>query len=501
MTIKPAQSHAARRGGMRAVLASVALLLVAASLPSCTTPGSAAGAPDTVDVVVRDVTVIDVIDGKRLAHRDIALDGGRIVAITESAPGTGPKARTRVDGRGKFAIPGLWDMHVHFGGGAPLIEENRALLPLYVAHGITAVRDAAGDLSPSVYAWRDAIAAGREAGPTIFTSGPKIEGKDSIWPGDLEVDSEAELDQALDRLVAEGVDFIKITDNTLSPALFLKALQEVKARGMVSSAHIPMAVPVARASAEGLGSIEHIAYAYKAGAPDEAGLSARYAAGTLDAAGVWDQVAATFDPQSASAAYRKLARNGTAVTPTLNGSRITAYLDQDDHAHDDYLKYIGPGLQATYAWRVERAAKDDAAAIARRQARFEAQAAILPLLRDAGVMILAGTDAGFLNSFNYPGVALHDELKLFVRYGLTPLQALQAATINGARFLGKAETHGSLGEGKAADLVLLGADPLQDIGAVDRIDTVILRGQVHDRAALDAMLEDVRKRVAAMPAP
>lgn len=453
---------------------------------------------EPVDVLVHDVTVIDVLDGKRLAHRDLALRDGRIVAIIQSAGKPSMKARQTVDGRGKFAIPGLWDMHVHFGGGEALVEENRALLPLYVAHGITAVRDAAGDLSPSVFQWRDAIAGGRETGPTIFTSGPKIEGKDSIWPGDIEVDSEAELERALDRLAAERVDFIKITDNALDPALFLKALEKVRARGMISSAHIHMAVPVAQASAAGLNSIEHIAYAYKAGSPDEAELSRRFAAGELDSQGVWDEIAATFNPESAQASYRRLARNGTAVTPTLNGSHITAYLDQDDHARDDYLKYIGPGLQATYAWRVDRAAKDDAAAVSRRHERFERQAAILPLLQASGVTILVGTDAGFLNSFNYPGVALHEELALFVRYGLTPLQALQAATINGARFLGKDDMHGTLAEGKAADLVLLDADPLKDITAVGRIDTVILRGEVRDREALDAMLENVRDRVAAM---
>lgn len=120
------------------------------------------------------------------------------------------------------------------------------------------------------------------------------------------------------------------------------------------------------------------------------------------------------------------------------------------------------------------------------------------MLQASGVTILAGTDAGFLNSFNYPGVALHEELALFVRYGLTPLQALQAATSNGARFLGKDDMHGTLAEGKAADLVLLDADPLKDITAVGRIDTVILRGEVRDREALDAMLENVRDRVAAM---
>ncbi|HZX81335.1 MAG TPA: amidohydrolase family protein [Lysobacter sp.] len=483
----------ALQGCARGLLAVVVSMLAAAPLPA----REAAAAP--VDVLVRDVTLIDVVDGKRHAHRDIALRDGRIVAITDSAAKIDRSARRIVDGRGKYAIPGLWDMHVHFGGGEKLIEENRALLPLYVAHGITAVRDAAGDLSPSVFRWRDAIAAGREAGPTIFTSGPKIEGRNSIWPGDIEIDSEAELDRALDRLAAERVDFIKITDNTLSPALFLKALEKVGARGMISSAHIPMAVSVAQASDAGLGSIEHIAYAYKAGVPGEAELSRRFAAGELDARGVWDRVDAAFDAESARAAYRRLARNGTAVTPTLNGSLVTAYLDRDDHAGDDYLKYIGPGLQATYAWRVERAAKDDAAAIARRHRRFEAQAAILPLLQEAGVTILAGTDAGFLNSFNYPGIALHEELALFVRYGLTPLQALQAATINGARFLRKDATHGSLAAGKAADVVLLEADPTQDIGAIGRIDTVILRGEVHDREALDRVLDEVRRRVAAMP--
>ena len=467
-------------------LAAIVLLLAAGT----------ASAAEPVDVLVRDVTVIDVTDGARAAHRDIALRDGRIVAVAATGKSKFD-ARETVDGRGKFAIPGLWDMHVHFGGGESLIEENANLLPLYVAHGITAVRDAAGDLSPAVFRWRREIAAGERAGPAIFTSGPKIEGIGSIWPGDMEVGTSEQLDAAFDKLAKWKVDFVKLTDDKLSPDLFLEALGKARARGWKTSAHVPMAVPVATASAAGLGSIEHIAYAFKAGAPDEAALSARFAAGELDAQQVWLQVAASFEPEAAKAAYRELAKHGTAVTPTLNGSRVTAYLDQDDHAGDDYLKYIGPGLQATYAWRVERARKDDAAAIERRHERYERMAAILPLLQSSGVTILAGTDAGFLNSFNYPGVGLHDEMALFVRHGLTPLQTLQAATINGARFLGREETHGRIARGMAADLVLLQADPLEDIAAIRRIDTVILRGEVHDRGELDAMLEDVERRVAA----
>ena len=445
-------------------------------------------ATEPLDVLVRDVTVIDVVDGRYLRHRDIAVRDGRIVSIDRHGRGKQPQASEVVEGRGKFAIPGLWDMHVHFGGGDALIEENHNLLPLYVAHGIVAVRDAAGDLSPSVFVWRDAVTRGEEPGPTIFTSGPKIEGIGSIWPGDMEVADDRQLDAAFDQLQAWKVDFVKLTDDKLSPELFLRALDKARARGLKTSAHIPMAVSVAQASAAGLGSIEHIAYAFKAGAPNEAALSERFAAGELTSQEVWTQVHAAFDAEAAKPAFARLAANGTAVTPTLNGSRITAYLDQDDHAHDDYLKYIGPGLQATYAWRIERAKKDDAAAVALRHERFERMASILPLLQSSGVKILAGTDAGFLNSFNYPGIGLHD--------GLTPLQALQAATINGAEFLGHAATNGTLAEGKVADVVLLDADPLRDIGATRAIATVLLRGRVYDRAALDAVLADVQARAA-----
>lgn len=453
-------------------------------------------AAERVDLLLRDVTVVDVTDGRLLPDRDVAVRDGRIVAIVADATPGAFKPRETVDGRGKYLIPGLWDMHVHFGGGEALIAENRNLLPLYVAHGITAVRDAAGDLSPSVLQWRDEVAANKLMGPRIFTSGPKLEGIGSIWPGDQEVGSPAEIDAALDKLQTWRVDFVKVTDDKLTPELFLQALGKAKARGLKTSAHIPLAIPVLDASAAGLGSIEHIEYAYKAGSPKERELSQQYAAGTLTRAQVWAEVAAGFDPARATAAYRQLAANGTAITPTLNGSRVVAYLDQDNHQRDDYLKYIGPGLQATYTWRVERAAKDDAAAIQRRHARFERNAAILPLLQQAGVTILAGTDVGFLNSYNYPGIGLHDELALFVRYGLTPLQTLQAATINGANFLGHADTHGSIAVGKAADLVLLDANPLQDIAATRRIRAVVLGGELHDRAELDAMLDGVRKAVA-----
>jgi imidazolonepropionase-like amidohydrolase len=194
-----------------------------------------------------------------------------------------------------------------------------------------------------------------------------------------------------------------------------------------------------------------------------------------------------------------MASKGTAVVPTLSVSRVIAYLDRDDHSKDPALQYIGRGLRATYDWRVQRAAQDNAEAIALRKATFEKSAALLPILAQEGVSIIAGTDAGFLNSYDYPGQALHDEIGLYVQYGLTPVQALRTAVVNGPRFLGKLDRYGSLEAGKSADLLVLDANPLQDIAATRKIRTVVGRGQVYDRARLDRMLAETKAWVAAQP--
>jgi len=450
------------------------------------------------DLALTGVTVVDVAGGTLSPGRTIVVTGDRIVAVADSAAGFSP-TRT-VEATGRFAMPGLWDMHVHFGGGEALIQENQNLLPLYLAHGITTVRDAAGDLSPSVLAWRRAVAAGTLQGPAIFTSGPKLEGINSVWPGDLEVGSEAEVRAALDTLQGMQVDFVKITENTLTPALYMYGLSEATRRGFATSAHVPVAVTLDQASDAGLRSIEHMSYLLRGGSPREAELSAAVAAGTMPAAAALTAMIDSFDEATAIATYGRLAGRGTAVTPTLNGSRILAYLDRDTHANDDYLKYLGPGLKATYEGRVTRAAADDAAAVARRHARFEQAARLLPLLQRAGVTILAGTDAGFLNSFNYPGIGLHDELEILVRYGLTPQQALAASVVNGPAFLGKSTDFGTLAAGKVADILLLEQNPLEDIRATRAVHGLVRRGRPLDRAALDGLLAEAARR-AASPAP
>ena len=470
------------------------MLAMAVAAAMVATPALAA---ERADLLIRHATIIDVAAGKTVAGQAIAVRGEDIIEVgTDAALARRYSASRTVDASGNFVMPGLWDMHVHFGGGPELIEENRNLLPLYVAYGVTTVRDAAADLGPSVLEWRSQVAAGTLLGPTIYTSGPKLEGYKPLWKGTIEVGTPAEVDAALDRLQAMKVDFVKITDNTLKPEIFAYALKAAKARGLKTSAHTPFAFTIEQAAKAGLSSVEHLDYLIKAGSPQEAAIGADYVAGKLSYGEASDKFVETFDPTHAGATYARLAKLGLYVTPTLNMSRILAYRDREDHRGDPALAYIGPGLRKTYEWRVERAAKSTPAQIAARHKEYELSVKVLPMLRDAGIPILAGTDAGYLNSFNYLGQGLHDELERYVEAGLTPREALASATITGPAFLGHSDRFGAIAKGKAADILVLGANPLTDIKATRSIRGVVLHGKWLDRAALDTLLVEARAKAA-----
>lgn len=448
--------------------------------------------------VISNPTIIDVETGKLITGKDVWISGQKIRAVVAHQKNIQASQQV-VDGSGKFLIPALWDMHMHFGGGDSLIAENKNLLPLFLAHGITAVRDAAADISPAVLAWRNAIRAGTMEGPTIFTAGPKIEGINSIWIGDLEVGTEQELMQAFDSLTKLKVDFIKVTDNTLKPALYLQALSEARKRGWPVSAHIPYALTMDQVVEAGLSSVEHMAYVLKAGAANEKEIAASYQQGKITGKEVMPLAIRNFDERYALSVYKKMAAKGTAVTPTLNISRITAYFDQEDHWKDPYLQYIGQGLQNTYWWRVNRAAGDNAEAIALRHQVFEKAASLLPLLKRAGVQIIAGTDAGYLNSFDYPGRGLHDELALLVKYGLSPLEALQAAILSGPKYFKLEHQYGKIAAGYYADLLLLEKNPLENIVHTMTLQSMINKGRLYDRKALDLLLQEVKQTAAKSP--
>lgn len=443
---------------------------------------------NTVDLLIKDASIIDVKSGKMFDNQIVAVKNGKIVNVGSAKTLGKYKAKQTISAKGKFVMPALWDMHIHFGGGDSLIQENKDLLNLYIAMGITAVRDAAADITPSVLEWRKAVNEGKLLGPTIFTSGPKLEGYKSIWLGDIEVGTMEEVNKALDSLQKLKVDFVKITDNTIKPEIYLGSINEAGKRGFKTSAHIPPVFTIEQVSNAGLSSIEHITYLLRAGLKNEKALTDQVANGTLPARELSLKALNEFDEATAEVTFKILAKNKTAVTPTLSISYATAFLDVNDHKNDAFLKYIGSGLRKTYDWRVQRAAKDTKEAIEIRHRTIEKAASLLPLLWRSGVKILAGTDAGYLNSFDYPGLGLHQELELMVKNGLTPLQALQASIINGPEFLNKSAQYGSISNGKKADILILNENPLLNISATQNIHALVVHGKLMDRKQLDALL-------------
>jgi hypothetical protein len=447
-----------------------------------------------VDLIINNVNIVDVVNNKIISNRYIAIQKNKIIDISNASISKTYTANEIIDATGKYIMPSLWDMHVHFGGDS-LKAENKMLLPLYIAMGIGHVRDCAGDISLDVIEWKNDIANGTLLGPAIFTSGPKLEGINSIWPGDLEIRNETELRTALDSLQKLKVDFIKITDNTLAPDLFLKSIIAARKRGWKVTGHVPATMNVDVFSRNGLSAIEHIGYLQRAASKNEDSITKLRAVNKISGREANELYLNSFDSTVAIAKFKQLAKNGTAVVPTINGSYITTYLDKTSHSNDDYLRYLGPALKRTYNWRIERAAKDNAEAIAFRHKNFEAAANLLPLLYKTGVVILAGTDAGFLNSFNYPGLGMHDELAIMVKYGLTPQQALICSIINGPAFFNQSKLYGAVAKQKNADLLILNANPLTDINNTKKIDAVINKGKYFNRKFLDKLLADTEQKV------
>jgi len=450
------------------------------------------------DVVINHVTVVDVVTGQLLPNRVVAISRGKIVEVAP-ADQDSYAAKQYVNGNGRYLLPGLWDMHVHFRGGDSLIAANKKSLTLFLAHGITTVRDAGGDLTSSIMQWRREMEAGPLAGPRIFTSGPKIDGPQAYWPGSLEVETPAQIRTALDSLKRLRVDYVKIYDSKISGEAFLNTISLAQRRGLKTTGHMPYSVTLAEAVKRGLDATEHLYYVFKACSSKEDSLTAlvRASLRTPKPLGLFAVLPAVYDTYSPAAAARifaLMAKHHTAAVPTLHIGVTLAGLSENDHRLDTLRAYIDPRIQATYARRLASARQQSPAARAFGQ-KLEAKFfSLVPLMQAAGVPILAGSDSGAFNSFIYPGASLQEELVLLVQAGLTPLQALQAATINGARFMGVAGRTGTIAPGKDADLLLLTANPLDDIANIKKIDAVVSRGKAYPAPALANMLRAIKNR-------
>jgi len=464
----------------------------AAALAAMTSLAANARDVEEADLAITDLHVVDVESGEIHEDRVILIDDGRIYAVREQSDFDPAMAARVVAHPGAYAMPGLWDMHVHFRGGEERVSENAALLEQYLGFGITAVRDAGGDLADTVDRWRREIAAGERDGPRIFTPLLKLDGPGARWPGTLPIDSPADITLALDWLQARGADYVKVYSSTITPELYLDSLRAAERRDMTSSGHLPFAVTFESVMEAGLDSVEHALYLHKAASSaDETITQAiREASRSGDRSGLGNPFARLLeseDEDRARSMFRRMAEADMAVTPTLYIDRLLRYLDQENPADDPRLEEIPRGIRETYRRRVENAEARSDDAIAFDHKRIQRTMALVPMAAEEGVRILAGSDAGAFNSYVFPGDSLHRELALLVEAGLSPLEALQAATIDAAGFLGETELYGTLEAGKTADILMLSANPLADIAHTREAVALVQGGAYMNAQRLEAL--------------
>jgi imidazolonepropionase-like amidohydrolase len=445
------------------------------------------------EFLIYNAQFVDVLTGKVKSERAVLIAGDQIKALGDfNELSKGVPQPQQLDAKNKFVIPGLWDMHIHLEGQG-LEEDNLALLPMFIAYGITIVRDCASDLGETVLQWRDEINEGRLFGPNLFTAGLKLEGKNSSWKGDLEIENETELSLMMDKQDVWRPDFIKITDNKLRGELFLKSIQASHERGYAVSGHVPLDLTLEEMVDAGFNSVEHASYLNRLGY-DQEKIVAQLKAGTLTHAEASAFYKGIFDQKKADRNYKILGDKGMYVTPTYVGGRQIAYADQENHLLDTMMtKYLTSAYSAEYLKRLDRVKKETPEQMKERKQNYQFNISQLSHYHDAGITILAGSDAAVLNALVYPAQSLIQELQIFQDAGLKPIDILRAATINGARFLKKDKEMGSIDVGKRADLVILDSNPLENINATTRISGVFTKSSYLGRADLDKILADARE--------
>lgn len=451
-------------------LSAVSAVAVLCALAACR------AAPETTSVAITHVSVIDGRDSVARDDQTVIVRGTRIATVAPSSQVSIPPGATVVDGRGKYLVPGFWDMHVHTAISG--IPEARTLLGLYIANGVTGVRDMAGAWD-TLTTWRRAIARGELAGPRIVASGPYLEGGDVPVPH-IRTRNAAEGRAGVDSLIALGVDFVKVHSQLTAEAYFAIA-RRARERGIVFAGHVPRVVGSEAASDSGQKSIEHLlAIPVPCSPADSISLRPRYAVqGALGRC----------SSEDLAPLYAKFVRNGTFVTPTFTAQVEVATWPRHDVPGDTLAHYLPRSLREYVAQLFPMPDSIPPGADSVGMAILERRLQQVAAMRRAGVHILTGTDAPLRNS--PPGFGLHEEMALLARGGMTPWEVLRAATYEPAEYLGMLDSAGTIETGRLADLVLLEANPIAEIGNTQRIAAVIANGRL--------IAEEERRRLLGAP--
>lgn len=416
----------------------------------------AAGA-DTV--FIHNVAVIPMTSDEVLANRDVLIRDGRFVSISPTGQSQTPKGAQVIEGSGKFLIPGLADMHVHFFGGSQVQPD---MLYLYLANGVTTTMCMGG--SRGVLRMRDKVLSGELTGPRIFSASPII---GNFEPCNIDAKRGKEL---VDQYAKQGFDYIKVY-NYIPADAYYGIMDEAHKVGIPVVGHAVRSVGIQGAidTGQNIAHLEEFLYGYFQDGLDESRIE--------------------------PLAKEMKAHHISVVTTLIIYHNILRQLeDIDAMLKSPGVEYMPESIMRTFIPKnndyLNRFTKKDLEKTFRPNMAFLQKLALA--FQKEGVPLIAGTDS--VMAIVCPGFALQGELQELVDAGLTPYQALAAATKNAAAFVSASDTFGTIEPGKSADAVLLRANPLDNISHTKEIDGVLYRGNWLSRQAIDTKLADIRTR-------
>ncbi len=438
-------------------------------------------------------TVIDVRSGQTTPESTIVIKSHRIVSVTTH--GAAPKVGKVVDAGGRFVIPGLWDMHTHVFFDRTAGDGKDLILPMFVAFGVTGIRDMGSALDPVLEA-RGAVASHQLLGPRMVVSGPMLDGPSSSYKAALPITTPASGRAAVNTLHDRGVDFIKVQSGVPREAYFAIA-DQAKKDGIEFEGHVPDSIRASEAVTAGQRTFEHLIGIFEASSPDQdAYLLGSY--GDTQGTKTVGKLLASYDPAREQRMIQLLAVKQVWQCPTLFWERGQWLVDAIDYRKDPDLAYA-PRSWVEHGWPAMQksiAASLDTDPLAVRERFVEHELGIVHRLQVAGVPFLAGTDTPAGVDL-LPGISLHRELERLVAAGFTPLQALQTATLNPALFLHRTAELGTAEPHKLADLLLLDRNPLLDIRNTRSIAAVVLDGEYFSPQQIEALRTHLKALAAA----
>jgi hypothetical protein len=451
--------------------------------------GSKPKTTTTDTLIFTNINVVNMRDGFITRDVTVVIRKGQVSAVAKVGLVDQGRGVQIVNANGKYMVPGLWDMHVHSAFVSPAWDE-RVIYPLYIANGITGVRDMGGD--PDVLEnRRKRIESGELLGPRMVLAGPFLAGSKSDRQT-IAVNTPEGARQAVDTVKKQGLDFVKILSNVPRDSYFAIADESSK-QNIPFVGHVPYAVSVREASTAGQKSIEHLTGMLMACSRREHDLRAQELAALAerDVAAYEElgpQILSTYDQAKADGLFLQLAKSSTWQVPTLVWTQANSRIDDPDLESDSRLKYVPASVRAQ--WDPDKLRQNTSP---KELALLKAEAArdleLVKAMHDAHVPFMAGSDGP--DPYVFPGFSLHDELEWLVKSGFTPFQALQSATVNPSLFLGRLDPHGLVEPKHGADLVLMDANPLEDIRNTRKIFGVVANGKYYSRKDLDIMLQQV----------